>query len=230
MMEYYLILNKLTPEPDDCVARTHNTQTLSLDDIIKRMTGRGLTLTDTEVKSVFNELTHVLNDALQQGNSISTPFLKVTPSIAGVFENADDLFDSSRHTVKLNASLGNDIKVDQRKFSLRKVRVTANMPEILKIRDYQTQRDDEVLSRKGTVELRGLNLKLDAEDKEQGIFIANDGQEVRAEVYMHNKPSQIIFLVPENAPGGDVRLIIRNRHHNGASARQATFEKTLTLI
>jgi len=228
-IKYYLIENKLTATPDDCAARTQSVATISFEEILKRMTGRGMTLTDTEVTSVINELTHVLNDALQEGHAVSTPFMRISPSIMGVFNSKDDLFDHTRHSIKLNASIGPGISVDHKKIKTQKIPAPSKSPVIMQVKDYLSQEVDTILSRNGTAEIIGENLKIAEEDPEQGIFISNGNHEVRVSTYMHNKPSHIIFMVPNDAPGGQVQIIIRNMSFNSKQLRQFIFDKTVTL-
>lgn len=230
MLQYALFDNKLTPDPEDCSARVQNVRTIGFDEIVSRMTGRGLTLTDTEVQSVFNEFKHVLNEYLQEGNAISTPFLKIYPSIVGVFANEEDQFDSSRHAVRLNATLGGDISIDQSKIKTQKVKSELSQPEIVTVKDYQTQRENEVLTRGGTVELKGSDLKIYADDPEQGIFIGNDGQEVKVSAIMLNKPSQLIFLVPQDVAGGVVRITIKNKLSGRTTLRTSIYSGTLNVL
>ena len=229
-LKYVLVDNKLTPDPDDCTARTQDVRIVTNDEIVARMTGRGLTLTDTEVKSVFNEFEHLLIELLEEGCAINTPFLKISPSIVGVFRNADDVFDPARHAVRLNASLGSSIVIDQRKIKLQKEKLSLVQPEILSVKDYQTLQMNEVIKRGGTVEITGSDLKIYPEDMEQGVFIGNQGSEVRVTTYMMNKPSILIFQVPQNVPGGEVYVRVKNKLLKGNTLRTGTFNSTLTVI
>ena len=229
-LEYVLVDNKLTPDPDDCAARTQNVRNVQMDEIITRMTGRGLTLTDTEVQSVFNEFQHLLVELLEEGCAVTTPFMKVSPSIVGVFRNADDTFDPSRHAVRINASLGSSIVLDQRRIKLQKAKAGTVQPEITSVKDYHSMQENNVIKRNGTVEIKGSDLKIYPEDPEQGIFIGNQGNEVRVTTYMMNKPSLLIFQVPQNVPGGEVYLRVKNKVLNGKSLRVGTFSSSLTVI
>ncbi len=229
-LKYVLVDNKLTPDPDDCSARTQDVRNVPFEEVISRMTGRGLTLTDTEVQSVFNEFEHVIIDCLEEGCSVSTPFLKISPSIMGVFHNPDDAFDPARHAVRLNASLGNSIVIDQRKMKLQKEKLSAVQPEIVSVKDYQTMQVNEVIMRNSTVEIKGSDLKIYPEDQEQGIFIGNQGNEVRVSIYMMNKPSLLIFQVPQNVPGGEVYIKVKNKLMKGNTLRTGTFGTNLTVI
>ena len=229
-LKYVLVDNKMTPDPEDCSARTQDVRNVPFEEVVARMTGRGLTLTDTEVKSVFNEFEHLLIELLEEGCSVSTPFLKIRPSIMGVFRNADDVFDPARHAVRLNASLGSGIVIDQRKIKLQKEKLSLVQPEILSVKDYQTMQVNEVIKRGGTVEITGSDLKIYPEDLEQGVFIGNQGSEVRVTTYMMNKPSMLIFQVPQNVPGGEVYVKVKNKASKGTILRIGTFGTSLTVI
>ena len=220
----------MTPDPEDCSARTQDVRNVPFEEVVARMTGRGLTLTDTEVKSVFNEFEHLLIELLEEGCAINTPFLKISPSIVGVFSNADDVFDPARHAVRLNASLGSSIVIDQRKIKVQKEKLSLVQPEILSVKDYQTMQVNEVIKRGGTVEITGSDLKIYPEDLEQGVFIGNQGSEVRVTTYMMNKPSILIFQVPQNVPGGEVYVRVKNKANTGKNIRIGTFSANLTVI
>lgn len=228
-LEYCLVDNKLTPDEDDCMARVQDVKMVGIEELTQAITGRGMSLTDTEVQAVLNELTYAINDQLQAGNAISTPFVRINPSIGGVFDNKDDVFDHARHSIRLNTSLGNGIAVDATKLKATKVKADLNVPEINSLLDYQTQRSNEVLTRNSTVEIKGHNLKVDPNDPEQGIFIKSGGQTVRVQMYMLNKPTHIIFMVPNDAPGGAVELEVRNSTRKGSAIRTSVFGTSLTI-
>ncbi|MFQ3598937.1 MAG: DNA-binding domain-containing protein [Chloroherpetonaceae bacterium] len=51
---YYLQPNPVTPDPNDQSARVIANTSLSLDDIISKMTKRGTLVTETDAKAVLN--------------------------------------------------------------------------------------------------------------------------------------------------------------------------------
>lgn len=228
-LEYCLVDNKLTTDDNNCMARVQNVKTFGIKEITAKITGRGMSITDTEVMSVLNELSYAINSILQDGNAVSTPFVNIRPSIGGVFTNDEDVFDSSRHTIRLNTRLGTDITIDASKIKTRKVAPKTNRPSIKQVTDYQTQRIDEVLTRNAAVELKGYYMKVDPNDQEQGVFIKTDKQEVRAHTYMLNKPSHIIFIVPQDAPEGEVQLVLKSKYRSGSCLRTVVFSKKLKL-
>jgi len=210
------------------MARVQDLKTVGIKELTARITGRGMSLTDTEVQAVLNELSYAINEELQAGNAVSTPFVRIQPSIGGIFANKDDVFDASRHSIRLNATPGGRIEVDTAKLPTKKVKAEVLLAEMDSVTDFVSQRTNDVMTRNGTVEIKGHNLKIDQSDPEQGVFIKNQGQETRVELYMLNKPSHIIFLVPNGAPGGEVELEIRNANRS-KTVRASVFAHKLII-
>jgi len=203
---------------------------VQMDEIITRMTGRGMTLTDTEVMSVFNEFGHMLDEILHEGCAVATPFMKIVPSIAGVFRNSDDTFDPERHEVRYNASLGKGVKIDPRRIKLQKEKIKVLQPEMTSVKDYHTLLQDQVMKRGGTVEIKGLQLKVFNQDPEQGLYIGRPGNEVRVTTYIINKPSMLIFQVPPNIAAGEVYITLKNKLPKSSTLRTGTYGVPLTII
>lgn len=229
-LEYALYKREILEGEHKFVALVENTETIVLEEIIRRMTKRGLTTTDTEVLSVFNEFIHVLNDLLEEGYAISTPFMKVRPSISGLFADEDDTFDNSRHAIKLNVALGNAIGNDLRKTKPVKKKARKKNPLIEDVYDYQSQSKNEFISRGGTMELNGERLKIDIADPQQGIFMVHGDTLVRVSVYIHNKPSQIVFMAPVDMAQGEVHIIVRNKRRNTNVLCEYQFPASLMVL
>jgi hypothetical protein len=210
-MKYFLLENRMTPDPDDCVARVTQQETVTYDELIRMATRRGLTLTDTEMIGAINELTYTIIDVLNSGKAVDTPFVRYRPSIGGVFINKDDAFDALRHSIKINCLVGRDIKVYSNKILLEKIKYASSTPYIERIMDYSTQEENDTITPGGAAELDGELLKMDMSDPEQGVFFLNNGSATRVQIVMKNLPSTIIFNIPNNIAAGQYQLEIRNR-------------------
>lgn len=229
-LQYALYRNDLNPDDQNYHARIQNQKTMQFDDIIADMTRRGLTLTDTEVLSVFNELTQTVNRMLNEGYAISTPLVKIRPGIVGKFKNDEDLFDEKRHAVHLTTSLGSELKIDYKKLKPKKVRAINKNPELMALLDYQSNTENELLTKRGAAELIGERLKIDTQDLTQGIFIIGKDAEVRVTTYLFNKPSRIVFNIPEDLPSGEVSIELRNTRKNSTVKCSGTLDTDLTVI
>lgn len=230
-LNYSLFNNPLTTDTDDLIARVQNVETVEFQEVMKMLTRRGLTTTDTEAESVINELIHTINEIVSSGKSVNTPFANYRLSIKGVFNHPDDLFESSKHKVKINCNAGKSIKIDYDTLKLEKIRAESAHPDIDKFIDYTTQKEDELITPGGSAEIKGELLKIDSEDTEQGIFfIAGDGTEKKVEIFMRNKPSGIIFNIPEGLLAGNYILEIRNKNNGSNKLRKEKFSQELEVL
>jgi hypothetical protein len=210
-MKYYVYSNKITSDPNVCLAKVTQQETTSFEELVKKATRRGLTLTDTELKSAIIELTYTIIDELNNGKAVETPFARYRPSISGVFTSKDDTFDSNRHSININCLVGRDIKVDLGNIVLEKVKYTNTNPLIESLLNYSTQEENSILSPGGAAEIKGELLKLDLDDNEQGLFFINGNSTTKAQVIMRNMPSDLIFNIPNTLTAGEFHIEIRNK-------------------
>ena len=230
-LKYSLFNNALTADTDDLIARVQNAETVEFTEIMKMLTRRGLTTTDTEAESVVNELIHTINEVISSGKSVNTPLANYRLSIKGVFNHPDDLFDSSKHKVRINCSSGKYVKIDYDVLRLEKVRAETSHPEIDKFIDYATQLENDQFTPGGAAEVKGEMLKLDSEDVTQGLFfIAADSSETRVDIYMRNKPSDLIFNIPAGIVTGTYVLEIRNKNNGSNILKRQKFNQELEVL
>ncbi|MFN8258432.1 MAG: DUF4469 domain-containing protein [Bacteroidales bacterium] len=229
-MNYYLIPTKLTDNPNDCVAKVTQQEVVGYNDLIALATRRGLTLTDTEIISVMNEMTYCIIDVLSSGKAVDTPFARFRPSIGGVFRDEDDQFDPARHYIKINCLVGKDIVVDLNKIVLEKVKYEAAAPYIEEIMDYSTLETNNVITPSGAAEIKGEMLKIDREDALQGLFFRRNGTTIKVDTIIRNQPSDLIFNVPNTLTTGEYQLEIRNKiNKKDANLKNYLFPQLLTV-
>lgn len=219
-IQYSLIPNHLTDNPDDHMAIVQDQTARDLDDIIEEMDFRGSTLTKEDILSVIEGYHTVIAKFLEDGDRINTPLFRTSTSISGVFEDASDRFDSSRHYVRLNVNPGPRIGEISGELSVEKVQATRIRPVLQTFRDYTTESKNDTITPGAPAELRGSHLKVDPQAADQGIFfIASDGTETKVQTIMRNMPSNLIFMVPEGLASGDYELEVRTilRDHTDIS-------------
>jgi hypothetical protein len=85
-----------------------------------------------------------------------------------------------------------------------------------------------VLTPGGIGELNGSRLAFDASDNEQGIwFVAIEGAETKVTSIALNKPSKLIFMVPQ-LQAGEYEVKVRVKFKGSKSLREAVLRKILT--
>jgi hypothetical protein len=229
-MKFFLIPTKLTNNPNDCVAKVTQQEVVDYSEIIARATRRGLTLTDTEIISVTNEINYSIIDVLNSGKAVDTPFARFRLSIGGVFKDENDVFDPSRHYVKINCSVGKDIVVDLTKINLEKVKHEISTPYIEEIMDYSTLEINSILTPSGAAEIKGEMLKIDMVDVLQGLFLKRNGTTIKVETIIRNQPSDLIFNIPATLTAGEYQLEIRNKVNKKDSViKNYLFPQLLTV-
>jgi hypothetical protein len=217
-LRYGLIENHLTTEPGDYMAVVQDNETFSEEQIVERMINRGSTVTKAEALGVLEEYGLALEDLIKGGYNINTKLFCVYPSISGVFNGSDDSFDSRRHSIRLNVSVGNRFAKSTDSISTQKVGMTSPAPVLEKFTNLKTKAVNETFTTGQVASITGLLLKFNEEDASQGIFfIAADGTETRVTNISKNKPSELIFFVPDDLTSGsfqvEVRTILQN-HKN----------------
>ena len=228
-MEYYLVPNKMTGKPEDHIARVINLEVTNFNRVVEKMTRRGLTSTDTEVRSTITELGYVINEELSMGRAVVTPFAKFYPSISGIFNGKDDSFYSKRHSIKAKCSKGKEIKIDGSKLQLVKVKHAMATPVVESFLNYTTQEND-VITPGGTVEVTGELLKVDVSDNEQGVFLRLNGTTTKISMIIHNLPSKLVFNIPANLPQGEYQLEIRSKINNSTTLRTGIYAEALRAL
>lgn len=219
-LRYGLILNHLTDDPNDYMAIVTDNETMSIEDIVERMIGKGSTVTKAEALSVIEEFNYAVVDAVSNGKNVNTELFKVYPSISGVFVNKSDGFDQSRHAVRLNINAGKRLAEAAAKIDLKKVDVPVAKPILQEFTDLKTKVRNESFTPGQIASLRGSLLKIDEADEKQGIFfIAADGTETKVSDIVKNMPSELMFFVPDSLTTGSFQIELRTIFKNYKSMR-----------
>jgi hypothetical protein len=213
-LQYYLIDNPMTPDPNDRRAVPVITKFYNMDDVLDQMVSRGSTVTRGEALSTMEELFLAFVTLLKDGGAINTPLVRIAPTITGVFTSDDDGFDPTRHVVNLRVTLGERLRGLSEDIPVEKVAATRNVPTPNHFEDTASKTQDDIMTPGKTGKIIGSNLKFEESEMEQGIFFikTTDGSVTRvSENLARNKPGELIFPIPMLAPGSyrlEVRAIL----------------------
>lgn len=211
-LEYYLVPNHITDNPNDYRAVSRNSNSYTIEDVYKQMTREGSTVTKAEALAVFEEITQAISTILQDGHSVVTPLVNISSSVTGVFDEEDDQFDSDRHKVQLNINSGLRLKNLPGSIEPTRIEGSEPAPDIKYLHDNVSGTRSELLTPEGGARIKGSLLKFDEEDSQQGIFFINteDATEHRVErLPLRNMPKELIFTLPD-LPAGEYRLEVRS--------------------
>ncbi|MDE5422127.1 DUF4469 domain-containing protein [Ancylomarina sp. DW003] len=230
-LRYGLILNHLTDDPDDYMGLVTDNDTITTEQIVEQMVGKGSTVTKAEALSVIEEFNYAVVDAVANGNNVNTELFKVYPSLSGVFVNDQDTFDKNRHSIRLNLNAGKRLAEAIANIELRKVELSLPQPVIQRFTDLKTKTINESFSPGQIASVKGALLKFDEEDDKQGIFfIAADSSETRVSNVVKNKPSELLFFVPESLTTGTFQIEVRTIFKNNKSMRTGRLLIDLTPV
>ena len=219
-LRYGLIPNHLTDDPDDYMGMVTDNETISEEQIVEQMIGKGSTVTKAEALSVIEEFNYAVVQAVAGGNNVSTELFKVYPSISGVFVNKSDGFDKTRHAIRLNLNAGSRLAQAVNSIELRKVEISVAQPVIQQFTDLKTKAVNETFSPGQVASLKGSLLKFDEADENQGIFfIAGDGTATKVGNVVKNKPSELLFFVPEDLITGSFQVEVRAAQKNSTNIK-----------
>jgi len=115
-----------------------------------------------------------------------------------VFESPMDSFDGNRHKLNINLTKGLKLREIESKVKFEKTNAASPQPQIQEVKDSVSGKVNEILTRKGVVEVRGYNLKVEGDNPNCGLwFVTEEGKEFKANVIIENKPSKIMAMLPE---------------------------------
>ena len=226
---YYLQPNPITPDPNDQMARVQANQVLGVDDIVKRVTKRGTTVNEADVRSVLLLAFEEIADAVAEGNSVNTDLVNIRPSIQGVFTNAADSFDPSRHTTRASITSGNFL---YKVMSEAKVQKTDNItaaPNIIDFHDVATNSNTQAT--KGSIgTIVGSDLKYNDANALEGIFfIAANNTETKVTVVAQRTEGKLMFSIPASLVAGNYFVEVRRAYTAANTIRTGRFEQVLQV-
>jgi len=229
-LKFALFENHLTSDPNDYMAVVQDVPSKTQEDVIDLMIGRGSTVTKAEALSVTEEYTVALLQLLKDGCSINTPIFNLSPSIKGVFYGADQSFNRSTHSVKINVTPGARLREIGSQITVEKVKGASPQPDIEYLYDLGSDTRNGQLTPGNIAQIRGSRLKFDPADPAQGIYlIATDGVETKVTTIARNMPAQLDFLVPVLTPG-EYRLEVRAILYKGKDLKKSVLQGVLTVL
>jgi hypothetical protein len=232
-MDYFLIDNYLTSDPNDQTAIPTNIRSYGDDQIIDRIMQRGTTLTRPDLLAAIRAYQEEHGYIIEEGNGFNTGLINAGPNIIGKFNSVTDSYDHSRHKTHYSVNFSRTIQENVAKIKMNKVQTPNTGPVIAAVRDSLSDLTDGTLSAGGVLDVSGSRLKVFPELADNGVyFIAPDGKEYKASTLVENKPARLIVMLPD-LPSGVYTLEVRTHYTSGNKPgkrlRKAQFAKPLNM-
>ncbi len=229
-LQYSLHRNALMQSKSSYYARTEYVRSIDEDALIDLMASRHSGMPKESIRGLVHLMGDVISDQLQAGYKVNLSFVNMALVVKGQFNGADDFFDPNRHEVRLQAATGKKLK-----------RQLANLwPQFTRSRKKSRPLLEECIdvatnSRThfmpgGMATLIGNNLKVEADDPNQGVFLTNEaGEQTRIATIGQNSPKSLMFLVPATLPAGSYTLSVTNRPNARSNYITGQLETVFTI-
>lgn len=213
MLKYYLVQNPLVKENEKFIALVSSPETKTLEDVVSIMIAEGTGLTRPQALAYFEKLTQTVLGFLKDGHCVVTPFFRVRPTIGGLFNNENDIFDITRHQVNAKFLPGDRLRKLSVESYLQKCELATFQPLVKKFTDAATSAVDTSATPGGIGVVNGKFLQFDVTDLNQGVFFIpenNPETAIRATVYSRIFPKDLSFNIPM-LEAGNYRLMVKTK-------------------
>ena len=231
-LKFYLQPNAITPDPNDHSAKVQLAGTHYMDDIIELALKRGTTLTRTDLKAASNLFFEVMSDEVANGYSLITPLFNIRPGIKGVFTNASDTFDPTRHAKKASVSAGDLVSKKLQEAKVEKVASSAPSPTLLEYTDVNSDTTNSLVTPGGIGMIVGEELKFDPDNPLEGLFfVPTDGSaETKVGIMAKRTEGQLFFAIPDTLATGSYILEVRKGYGINANLRSGVLDDALNVV
>lgn len=231
-IQYFLVPNFLTPDPNDQYARVSPRNSMTVEDVVKRCVRRGTTLTETDIAAVVKLFLEEAVNTVAEGNNLNTPLVNLKPSITGIFASKSDTFDASRHTKRASVSMGLGLARAMQDTSAEKIQEPLASPFLLEYTDTNSSTQNTTVTPGGIGMLIGSDLKFDPTNAEEGIFFVptGAGTDVKVQVLAQRTEGKLTFQIPAAIVAGTYRLEVRRAYLATKVIRTGELSDILTVV
>lgn len=231
-IQYFLVPNYLTADPNDQYARVSPRNVLNMEDIIDRCLKRGTTLTRTDIAAASNLFMEEAIAAIAEGNNVNLPLVNLKPSVTGIFNSKSDGFDGSRHTKRAAVSMGTGLSKAMQEASVEKIQEPQASPFVLEYADANSGTNNSSATPSGIGTITGADLKFDPTNVNEGIFFVPTaaGADVKVTVISSRTEGKLVFQVPAGLAAGTYRLEVRRAYTAAKTIRTGELADVLTVL
>ncbi len=230
-LQYSLVPNELTPDPNDCRAKIENLRKHNVEKIIEQLTVSGSIFKVPETRAIISAFLGQLKSNLQEGIGFSSEYFDLEPNIQGVFISGDDRFDDTRHYRVVNMIVRNQFNEALDNLKVQCVSNIELFPSVKQVYDVMSSTTNQKLTPGGTAEVEGDLLRFDTEKVTQGVFLINIAtkEEIRVDKVYHIYRKSLSFVVPATLTAGTYELQVRNTVFSKENMREGKLKANLTV-
>ena len=229
-LKYFITVSKLRGKIS-YYGRVVMGKTLGIDEIVKRIVGRGSTLTETDVYAVLNALTAVIASSLLDGFRVRLPFANYWLGVDGSFDSPDGSWQEGRHSIVGRSGMGGALGEEiNKKAKMTKTR-NKQFAELDQIVCSYTEIPNQILTLGDSATLSGDAIKFDKKDPKSGVFfVTSEGEAIRARSYPQVSAKKVIISLPELEVGQEYTVQLRSRKSPDEKLKIAELEETVRVL
>jgi len=232
MIEYFLQPYKLPTMLGKFRGRVKMNRAIDQEKLLNYVSQEvGTTVTYSDTVAVINIFMQGIAHFLLNGHAVNLDLFNARLGLKGYFENEDEAYDPSKHTLCLNINSGKKLKrVIDKKVKLIRVYKDEPQPKLRRIFDFKSKTRTANLTPGGVARVRGEELNFDKANPNEGLYIIDN---TGAETKVNNDDIQtltnlvLMFQIPDTLTPGDYTLEIRKTF--GTELR-AGVTKALTVV
>jgi hypothetical protein len=202
MLEYALVLNELTDDPNDYRAQVVNVRSFTQTDVIERIMKIGAGLTRSDIVSVLEAEKQVVADIIADGGAVNTDLFYASPSIQGVFTATAE---PDAHTVRINLHPGQVLQKAITDMKTKKVQGSVSGNHVINaVIDATSGEVNTGLTVGGIITIQGHKIKISGADPDVGLYfrsVSGGTEEKYHGAFGENLPSRLMFIMPALTPG-----------------------------
>jgi hypothetical protein len=231
-INYALYKNNLTEADDLYAARVMLTGSADLNTIVERIVDQGTTVTRTDIVAVLESAIEATDNLLLEGSRVNFGGLcDLYPRISGKFNGITDHYDPSRHKVDVGASPGSRVRKTVRDgAAVNKQNTILPKPLISQYSDLGSGEVNNHITPDSIGSINGSKLSFDESDPDEGIYFnhTTSPSKIKVTAVQKNKPSELVFMVPDLADG-EYQLEVYKRFTENGELRSGHLDTVLTV-
>jgi hypothetical protein len=146
--------------------------------------------------AAIHDFFRAITENLKDGHGFVSEYIRIQPSITGIFNGNEDQFYGRQHKKQISVSATSVLKIAVDDLKLEKVVGSSPKPEIKSVFDLKSQEIDGQMTPGHMLEIRGSKLKLNSDLNDEGIFLINnsDGSQINIVPVHTNWPSRLTSM------------------------------------
>lgn len=223
-IQYYLVPNTVTADPNDQTARVESIGNLTDTDLAQELVNRGVVTSKAQAAAVISGYQDLIASKLAEGYAVNTPLVSYRVGIEGVFTSPDDTFDPARHTLHGNFKGGPVLKAALDNATTQKILKGDPAPLLVSFTNKLTGAVNGLVSPAGIGEISGDQLKFDPTPATAGIyFVPATGSAVKVPTanIANRTEGNLLFTIPA-LTAGTYNLEVRRVYGTGTRATLRT--------